>query len=74
MLLSPNDFSRKNSAVWPSPSRVYTAIKEGVLPVGVAVRIGRKLFINETKYEAFVDAGGAALPGGWKRQPEGQAA
>ena len=68
MLLTINDFVRKHSTAFGSSQRVYTAIREGVLPVGVVVRLGRKVLINETKYEEFIHDGGSALPGGWKRE------
>lgn len=70
MLLRINEFSRRNSEAFPSPNSVYTAVGEGTLPPGVAVRIGRKLFINEEKFAEFIAAGGAALPGGWKREAD----
>jgi hypothetical protein len=68
MLLSINEFSRRNPEAFPSPNSVYTAVREHILPPGVAVRIGRKLFINEEKFAEFIDRGGASLPGGWKRE------
>jgi len=41
----------------------------GDIPLGVVVRIGRRVFFNEERFVAWLEAGGAALPGGWRRQP-----
>ncbi|MDP2991242.1 MAG: hypothetical protein Q8O57_11845 [Kiritimatiellota bacterium] len=63
----------KPSAVFPkripvSYSRGMNAIRLGIIPVGVVVRLGRQVFINSAKLEQFIDGGGAALPGGWRRE------
>ena len=47
--------------------RVYELIREGTVQ---AVRLGRQVRINPAILQTFVDQGGAALPGGWKRQSE----
>lgn len=36
-------------------------------PQGLIVRIGRKVYVNPRKVAEFIDAGGKALTGGWKR-------
>lgn len=68
MLINVNEFCRKHSVAFGTPQRVYTAVREGVLPIGVAVRLGRKLLINESKYLEWIESGGSALPGGWRRE------
>lgn len=42
--------------------------RQGVLP-GV-VKLGRQYRIDPRKLEEFIQAGGRALPGGWRRQPK----
>lgn len=44
----------------------------GDFPPGVIVRIGRKVYLAEDKWFAFLDGGGATLrgPGGWRRPAE----
>lgn len=46
-------------------NRVYDLAKSGTLP---AVRIGRQLRIDEDSLLAWIKNGGAALPGGWRRE------
>jgi excisionase family DNA binding protein len=48
-------------------ARVYELVREGTVQ---AVRLGRQIRINPTILQDFIDRGGAALPGGWKRQSE----
>ena len=48
-------------------ARVYELIREGTVQ---AVRLGRQVRINPAILQTFVDQGGPALPGGWKRQSE----
>ncbi|HAI20686.1 MAG TPA: DNA-binding protein [Clostridiales bacterium UBA8153] len=48
-----------------SESRVYEACRQGLLP---HVKIGRQIRVDQKSLEAFLAAGGQALPGGWKRQ------
>ena len=45
-------------------ARVYTLVREGVLP---AVHIGRQIRIDKNALSEWIRAGGCALPGGWKR-------
>lgn len=44
---------------------VYMAAREGILP---SVRCGRKVKFSEKALHEFVDNGGKALPGGWKKR------
>jgi hypothetical protein len=41
----------------------------GILPAGVVVKLGRHWRVNPERLEEFIDNGGQALPGGWRRQP-----
>jgi excisionase family DNA binding protein len=50
------------------PKRVYELVAKGTLPEGVAVKIGRQLRINRTKLDEWIEAGGTALEGGWRRE------
>ena len=50
------------------PKAIYSMIRCQVLPPGVAVRIGRKVRIHRERLLAWLEAGGQALPGGWKRK------
>jgi excisionase family DNA binding protein len=47
-----------------SNARVYELLREEILP-GVA--LGRQRRVNPVALEEFIKAGGAKLPGGWKR-------
>jgi len=49
-----------------SKARVYQLIRLGLLPT---VRMGRQLRIPEGKLMQWIDSGGKALPGGWRREP-----
>jgi excisionase family DNA binding protein len=52
-----------------SPFRVYSLARQGILP-GV-VRLGRQLRFDREAIEQFVLAGGKALAGGWRNEPNG---
>lgn len=47
------------------PDRVYTLIREQLLP---CVKLGRQVRVDATQLEAWIASGGQALPGGWRRQ------
>jgi len=66
-LLTIPQTCRAFPVAFPSDQSLYRAIRERILPAGVAVRIGRRMLINPDKLTEFLDSGGAALPGGWKR-------
>jgi excisionase family DNA binding protein len=46
--------------------RVYELARGGILPV---VRLGRQIRVDEGRLIAWINDGGRALPGGWKRDP-----
>ena len=52
-----------------STSRGYEMARQGILPHGVVVRLGRQLRVNEERLQEWLDNGGQALPGGWRRGP-----
>lgn len=45
-------------------SRIYDLIRQGILP---ACHLGRQVRIDSKALEGFIENGGKALPGGWKR-------
>jgi len=53
-----------------SEERVYALAREGVFPRGVVVRLGRQIRFDPEKLREFINQGGAALPGGWRREPQ----
>ena len=50
-------------------STVYEMARQN--RIGGIVRLGRKLRFDPIKFEEWLDAGGEALPGGWRQEPEG---
>ncbi len=50
----------------PSDARVNELARQGLLP-GV-VRLGRCVRFDMEKISEFIEKGGRALPGGWRRQ------
>jgi hypothetical protein len=48
-------------------------VERGVIPPGVAIRYGRRIFIDPKALEAWERGGGAGWPGGWRREAEGGA-
>ena len=43
-------------------------VRDRVIPVGVSIHLGRRVFLNRQLFEEFLINGGAQLPGGWKRR------
>ncbi|MEP7366883.1 MAG: helix-turn-helix domain-containing protein [Acidobacteriota bacterium] len=54
-----------------SHQRFYDLVRRGILPPGVVVRLGRHVRVHPLRLEEFIESGGAALPGGWKRNADG---
>jgi excisionase family DNA binding protein len=52
-------------ALGVSEKRVYELVRTGLLP---AVKLGRQLRFRPSQVQAFIEAGGAALPGGWRKE------
>lgn len=48
-----------------SVQEVYRTAREGLIP---AVRIGRRLRFDPDRLARWIEAGGQALPGGWRRE------
>ena len=44
-------------------SRAYELARTGLLPT---VRLGRQVRVDENRLLAWIESGGAALPGGWR--------
>jgi excisionase family DNA binding protein len=53
--------------------RVYELVRAGVIPAGAFFRVGRRVQFVRPRLLEWRDAGGAALPGGWRRTPIGAA-
>ena len=49
--------------------RASELVRRDILP---AVHLGRQIRIDPQKLEQFIDTGGKALPGGWRKAPEAQ--
>ncbi|MFL5482870.1 MAG: helix-turn-helix domain-containing protein [Gemmatimonadaceae bacterium] len=47
-----------------SPEHAYELARSDILPV---VRLGRQLRVNPSALAEWVERGGKALPGGWRR-------
>jgi len=63
--LKPIEFLQE---VFPDTSRqaAYRIARE--YPEFV-VRVGRRIFVNEERLSAFLEGGGRAFPGGWRKDP-----
>jgi excisionase family DNA binding protein len=46
--------------------RAAELARRGVLP---AIRLGRQTRVDPVRLKEFLDRGGQALPGGWRRRP-----
>lgn len=64
--LQDSDFGARRLGV--SHARFYDLVRRGILPAGVVVRLGRHVRVHPVRLEEFIEAGGAALPGGWRRK------
>lgn len=51
-----------------SEARVYELAREGLLPT---VRLGRQVRFHPKAVAEWIENGGQALPGGWRREPVG---
>jgi hypothetical protein len=49
--------------------RFYALCRNGILPPGVIVRLGRQIRVDPALLEEFIARGGMSLPGGWRREP-----
>lgn len=66
-LLTAEDAARM---LYVSVGRAYELARTGILPSGVVVRLGRQIRFDEDALIEWIRAGGQALPGGWRRDPE----
>lgn len=51
--------------------RIYEMAKQGILP---SVRLGRQIRFSEQALQDWIANGGQSLPGGWRRDPDGEGA
>jgi excisionase family DNA binding protein len=65
MLLHANDVAEMLGV---STARVYELARTGILP---SVRIGRQVRFSAASIGAWIQNGGASLPGGWRRDDDG---
>ena len=47
------------------PARVYELAQRDILP---HIKLGRQVRFDMAKVEAWLEAGGQALPGGWRQE------
>lgn len=67
-LLTLKEFAERKRVPYVHLRRL---VAEGVFP---ATRFGRRLYVDRAIAEEWIRAGGAALPGGWRRAPKDAAA
>jgi hypothetical protein len=60
--------SRSCKRIGISIDRFYALVRQGILPPGVVVRLGRQIRIHPARLDQFIEGGGKALPGGWRRE------
>jgi hypothetical protein len=51
-----------------SIGRFYDLVRQGIFPPGVVVRFGRQIRVHPEKLNQFIEGGGKALPGGWRKE------
>ena len=51
--------------------RLYALVRDNLIPT---VRLGRQVRFSKQAVEAWIAEGGQSLPGGWRRDPEGEGA
>lgn len=51
-------------------STAYEHVRTGLFESFV-VKIGRQVRVHPDRFQRWLDAGGEALPGGWRQEPEG---
>ena len=59
---------RASGILGVSNQRFYELVRTAVIPPGVVVRLGRQIRINEDALSEWIDHGGQALAGGWRRE------
>ena len=53
-----------------SPQRIYEMVRVGILPPGVAIRLGRQVRIDAEGLASWAARGGQTLSGGWRKREE----
>jgi hypothetical protein len=51
-----------------SIDRFYDLARQGIFPPGVVVRFGRQIRVDPERLESFIENGGRALSGGWRKE------
>jgi hypothetical protein len=69
-LVKAEDLERFTNGAIPK-QRWWALARENLLPEGLVVRVGRVVMFNQDKVEQWLQSGGSALPGGWRREPAG---
>lgn len=59
------DVSLVAEALGVAPKRVYELASRNLLP---SVRLGRQIKFRASQIQAWIEAGGVKLPGGWRRE------
>jgi hypothetical protein len=67
-LVTVAEFRMQESSAFPSEQAVRRAIRE--VPGFPYTRIGRKVYVDICRWQAFRENGGATLPGGWRKTPK----
>ncbi len=49
-----------------TPTRLYQLVRSEIVP---AVRLGRSIRFDPESLRIFIEGGGAAFRGGWRREP-----
>jgi excisionase family DNA binding protein len=47
-----------------SPDQVYSLVRQGILP---GMKIGRRVVISEDALQKWIEQGGQAWPGNWRK-------
>lgn len=51
-----------------SRTRVYNLVRDGVIPNGVVVHLGRQIRFHAENLNAWIERGGQTFPGGWRKE------
>ena len=52
-----------------SDKRAYEMCRTGILPPGVAIKMGRQWRVDMRALRQWIADGGQGLPGGWRKKP-----
>jgi hypothetical protein len=60
------DVAKRWPDLFETKDRVYQLARQGVIP---CIRLGSVVKFDLRKVAEWIDNGGSALPGGWRREP-----